>query len=90
MCSNLQFVLQPTNLQSASPKMTPLIELKGVSKAFGGNIILDQVDLTIDRGEALAIIGPSGTGNQRSYASLQVYCWLMLVKFISKDKSGSV
>jgi phospholipid/cholesterol/gamma-HCH transport system ATP-binding protein len=42
--------------------MTPLIELKGVSKAFGGNIILDQVDLTIDRGEALAIIGPSGTG----------------------------
>jgi len=62
MCSNLQFVLQPTNLQPASPKMTPLIELKGVSKAFGGNIILDQVDLTIDRGEALAIIGPSGTG----------------------------
>jgi phospholipid/cholesterol/gamma-HCH transport system ATP-binding protein len=42
--------------------MTPLIELKGVSKAFGGNVILDQVDLTIGRGEALAIIGPSGTG----------------------------
>jgi phospholipid/cholesterol/gamma-HCH transport system ATP-binding protein len=40
----------------------PLIELKGVSKSFGGNIILDQVDLTIHRGEALAIIGPSGTG----------------------------
>jgi phospholipid/cholesterol/gamma-HCH transport system ATP-binding protein len=36
--------------------------LKGVSKSFGGNIILDQVDLTIHRGEALAIIGPSGTG----------------------------
>lgn len=40
----------------------PLIELKGVSKSFGGNIILDNVDLTIHRGEALAIIGPSGTG----------------------------
>lgn len=40
----------------------PLIELKGVSKSFGGNIILDSVDLTIYRGEALAIIGPSGTG----------------------------
>ncbi len=62
MCSNLQSILQPTNLQPASPKMTALIELKGVSKAFGGNIILDQVDLTIDVGEALAIIGPSGTG----------------------------
>lgn len=40
----------------------PLIELKGISKAFGNNIILDKVDLTIDRGEALGIIGPSGTG----------------------------
>jgi phospholipid/cholesterol/gamma-HCH transport system ATP-binding protein len=40
----------------------PLIELKGISKAFGNNIILDKVDLTIERGEALGIIGPSGTG----------------------------
>jgi phospholipid/cholesterol/gamma-HCH transport system ATP-binding protein len=40
----------------------PLIELKGVSKSFGGNIILDEVDLTIYRGEALGVIGPSGTG----------------------------
>src|SRR4028118_2391204 len=40
----------------------PLIELKGVSKSFGENPILDQVDLRIYRGEALAIIGPSGTG----------------------------
>ncbi len=40
----------------------PLIELKGVSKAFGDHVILDQIDLTIYRGEALVIIGPSGTG----------------------------
>ena len=40
----------------------PLIELKQVSKAFGRNTVLDAVDLTIYRGEALAIIGPSGTG----------------------------
>ncbi len=40
----------------------PLIELKGVSKSFGNNVILDQVDLTVYKGEALAIIGPSGTG----------------------------
>ncbi len=40
----------------------PLIELKGVSKSFGSNVILDKVDLTIYQGEALAIIGPSGTG----------------------------
>jgi phospholipid/cholesterol/gamma-HCH transport system ATP-binding protein len=40
----------------------PLIELKGVSKSFGDNIVLDNVDLTIYQGEALGIIGPSGTG----------------------------
>lgn len=41
----------------------PLIELKGVTKSFGqGNVVLDGIDLTIYRGEALAIIGPSGTG----------------------------
>ena len=40
----------------------PLIEFKGVSKSFGQNVVLDETDLTIYRGEALAIIGPSGTG----------------------------
>ena len=40
----------------------PLIELKGVSKSFGNNVILDRVNLKIHRGEALVIIGPSGTG----------------------------
>lgn len=40
----------------------PLIELKGVSKSFGSSAVLDKVDLTIYQGEALAIIGPSGTG----------------------------
>ena len=40
----------------------PIIELKGVSKSFGPNIVLDETDLKIYHGEALAIIGPSGTG----------------------------
>ncbi len=40
----------------------PLIELKSVSKSFGSHKVLDNVDLTIYRGEALGIIGPSGTG----------------------------
>lgn len=40
----------------------PLVELRGVSKSFGDNVILDRVNLKIDPGEALVIIGPSGTG----------------------------
>lgn len=40
----------------------PLIELRKVSKAFGNTVVLDQVDLTIYQGDAVAVIGPSGTG----------------------------
>ena len=40
----------------------PLIELRGVSKSFGNNVILHRLNLKIYQGEALVIIGPSGTG----------------------------
>jgi phospholipid/cholesterol/gamma-HCH transport system ATP-binding protein len=40
----------------------PLIELKGIRKSFGGKPILDGIDLKIFRGEAVSVIGPSGTG----------------------------
>lgn len=40
----------------------PLVELKGISKSFGSNVVLDNIDLKIYPGEALGIIGPSGTG----------------------------
>jgi phospholipid/cholesterol/gamma-HCH transport system ATP-binding protein len=45
-----------------SSSILPLVELKGVSKTFGTQKVLDQVDLVIYPGEAIAIIGPSGTG----------------------------
>jgi phospholipid/cholesterol/gamma-HCH transport system ATP-binding protein len=44
----------------------PLVEFRGVSKRFGDNLILDAVDLAIYPGEAVAIIGPSGTGKSTS------------------------
>jgi len=44
------------------PKEEPLIELRGISKSFGKNKVLDDVDLRIFKGEAIGIIGPSGTG----------------------------
>ena len=40
----------------------PLIELKGISKTFGKNRVLDNVDLKIYRGEALGIMGPQELG----------------------------
>ena len=39
-----------------------LLDLRGISKHFGSNLVLDNIDLTVYQGEAIAIIGPSGTG----------------------------
>jgi len=39
-----------------------LVELRQVRKSFGANLVLDQVDLTVKRGEAIVIAGPSGSG----------------------------
>jgi phospholipid/cholesterol/gamma-HCH transport system ATP-binding protein len=41
---------------------TPAMVLRGLYKSFGKQIVLDGVDLTIRRGETLAILGRSGTG----------------------------
>ena len=39
-----------------------MIELKGLTKRFGDRTILDGIDLSIQRGEIIVVIGPSGTG----------------------------
>jgi putative ABC transport system ATP-binding protein len=41
----------------------PAVELRGVTKVYpGGVVAVDDVDLTIERGELTAIVGPSGSG----------------------------
>ena len=41
---------------------TPVIEITGVSKRFGGLLALSNVHLTVNRGEIVALIGPNGAG----------------------------
>ena len=40
----------------------PLVRLSGVNKWFGELHVLQDIDLTIDRGEVVVVIGPSGSG----------------------------
>ncbi len=42
--------------------MTVKLELKGVYKAFGDNHVLNGVDVAIEQGKSLVVIGGSGTG----------------------------
>jgi phospholipid/cholesterol/gamma-HCH transport system ATP-binding protein len=56
--------------------VTPLLELRGIHKKFGDKTVLKGVDLTVHTGEAIAIIGPSGTGKS---TILRVICGLLPV-----------
>ncbi len=42
--------------------MPPLLELRGITKAFPGVLANDHIDLTLNQGEILAILGENGAG----------------------------
>jgi len=39
-----------------------LLELRGVSKSFGGLRTIQELDLHVDEGEIVSVIGPNGAG----------------------------
>ena len=50
-----------------------LIEVHDLVKKFGANIVaLDKVNLTIDKGEVVVIVGPSGSGESTLLRSLNL------------------
>jgi ABC-type polar amino acid transport system ATPase subunit len=44
------------------PVGEPVVRLEGVRKSFGDNVVLDGIDLGVEPGEVLVVIGPSGSG----------------------------
>jgi phospholipid/cholesterol/gamma-HCH transport system ATP-binding protein len=61
-------------IKNSSNVVTPLLELRDIHKSFGSNAVLNGVDLTVHSGEAIAIIGPSGTGKS---TILRIICGLL-------------
>jgi len=51
------------------------IELKDVHKRFGSKVVLDGINLTVDRGSSLVVIGGSGTGK-----SVMLKCVLGIIR----------
>ncbi|MFF5583937.1 amino acid ABC transporter ATP-binding protein [Streptomyces hygroscopicus] len=48
--------------KDAAPVANALVALSGVNKHFGALHVLQDIDLTISRGEVVVVIGPSGSG----------------------------
>jgi D-xylose transport system ATP-binding protein len=42
--------------------MTPALAVRGATKRFGAVLALDDVDMEVDRGEVLAVLGDNGAG----------------------------
>ena len=61
--------------------MTPKIELTNVFKSFGSKCVLDGINLTVEAGESMVVIGGSGTGK-----SVLIKCILGLLT----PDSGSI
>lgn len=47
---------------AAEPTGDHVIDITGLSKAYGSQVILEDVDLVVRKGEFVALLGPSGTG----------------------------
>jgi len=53
-------ITQPQRVPASGEQ--PIVELRNISKRFGSTVVLDQINLQIYSGDALGIVGPSGTG----------------------------
>ena len=40
----------------------PVVRIEGLRKSFGDNVVLRGIDLEVQRGEVVVILGPSGSG----------------------------
>ena len=58
-----------------------MIDIKGITKSFGSLQVLKGIDLHIDKGEVVSIVGPSGAGKTTL---------LQIMGTLDKPDSGSI
>ena len=58
-----------------------MLEIRNMSKKFGSQQVLDGVNLSIEKGKVVVIIGPSGTGKSTL---------LRCINFLEKPEKGTI
>ncbi len=58
-----------------------MIEIKNLKKAFGDNVILEDINETVDKGQVICVIGPSGAGKST---------FLRCLNLLEKPTSGKI
>ena len=66
--TGLSGVIRPR--QSRSPASAPLLEARDLRKAFGGVVAVQDVSLSVRKGEIVGLIGPNGAGKTTTFELL--------------------
>jgi ABC-type branched-subunit amino acid transport system ATPase component len=61
--------------------VTAVLRVEDLCKRFGGIVVSDQINLTVDRGEILGLIGPNGAGKTSLFN---------LISGVLRPDSGSI
>lgn len=68
-------------INAQAKKIITMIEIRGIKKSFGSLQVLKGIDLNIDKGEIVSIVGPSGAGKTTL---------LQIIGTLDKPDSGTV
>ncbi|MDC8914264.1 ABC transporter ATP-binding protein [Metamycoplasma hyosynoviae] len=73
--------------QVAKQDNLPIIELVNIVKEFDDKLVLDDVNLSINKGEFITLLGPSGSGKTTILRIIGGFEWVTRgeVKFFGKD-----
>src|SRR4051794_622811 len=63
--------LEAAVVERSAQRPEPAVEVRGLRKAYGSVQAVDGIDLTVQRGEVLAILGPNGAGKTSTVEILE-------------------
>ena len=58
-----RFLITSSNNTFGGPRVVPpIINAQGITKAFGGNPLFQDISFTVSEGDRIGLIGPNGSG----------------------------